>query len=276
MSVFSTRTAALLLALAMLGLAACSGPVTTSARVGTPEFYWYAAKETYAAGDYAKTLNHLDHLIDNQNEYTARAIPWSLVLTSGVAAGYMELADSYVAGARVNKSNALSFRRKASDYRTMASPLVLRFAQNVDKMSNVPSGGVQLAFALPKGAAATPALLTHIARGFQLNAADEEQAQVLTLQRNVLLAVCRAAGAPNDAARTDEILSHASALIPRASFESTVSEILTLESALFSRDKLDDPDKLQALRSRAQILASGANRPNPASSKIPPVEAGVH
>jgi hypothetical protein len=276
MSVFSTRTAALLLALAMLGLAACSGPVTSSARVGTPEFYWYAAKETYAAGDYVKTANHLDHLIDGQNEYTARAVPWSLVLTSGMAAGYMELADSYVAGARVNKRNALAFHRKATDYRTMASPLVLRFAQNVEKMNKVPAGGVQLAFGLPKGAAAPSPLLANIAAGMQLNSTDEEQVQVLTVQRNVLLAVCRAAGAPNDAARTEEVLSHASALIPRSAFESTISQILTLESALYAREKLDDPEKLEAVRRRAALMVSGGARPVDASGKVPPVEAGVH
>ena len=276
MSVSSTRTAALLVALAMLGLAACSGPVTTSARVGTPEFYWYAAKETYAAGDYVKTADHLDHLIDNQNEYTARAIPWSLVLTSGMAAGYMELADAYSGGARVNKTNALALRRKASEFRTMASPLVLRFAQNVDKLSKVPAGGIQLAFGLPKGSAAPPALLSHVAGGFPLNAADTEKVQSQNIQRNVLLAVCRAAGAPNDTARTEEVLSHASALISRAAFERTISDILTLESALYSREKLDDPDKLQALKNRAMLLSAGANRPAAAGSKVPPVEAGVH
>jgi hypothetical protein len=260
----------------MLGLAACSGPVTTSARVGTPEFYWYAAKETYAAADYIKTADHLDHLIDNQNEYTARAVPWSLVLTSGMAAGYMELADAYAAGARVNKTNALAFRRKASEYRTMASPLVLRFAQNVEKMNKVPSGGVQLAFGLPKGSAAPSVVLHNIAAGMQVSAADDERAQMLTIQRNVLLAVCRAAGSPNDSARTEEILGHASALIPRASFESTISEILTLESGLYSRDKMDDPEKLEAVQRRAALIVSGAARPSDSSSKLPPVEAGVH
>jgi hypothetical protein len=277
MSVYSTRIAALAVSALMLGLAACSGPVTTStARVGTPEFYWYAAKETYAAGDYVKAANHLDHLIDNQNEYTARAVPWSLVLTSGMAAGYMELAEAYTSGARVNKKEALAFRRKASDYRTMASPLVLRFAQNVDKMSKVPSGGIQLAFGLPKGAAAPSALLASISKGMQLDAADEEHAQVLTVQRNVLLAVCRAAGAPNDAARTEEVLGHASALIPRATFERSLSDILILESTLYSREKMDDPDKLAAVKSRAQSLASGSTRPAGSQSKVPPVEAGVH
>jgi hypothetical protein len=276
MSVFSTRTAALLAALAMLGLAACSGPATTSARVGTPEFYWYAAKETYAAGDYVKTLDHLDRLIDNQNEYTARAVPWTLVLTSGVAAGYMELADSYAAGARVNRANALAFRRKASDYRTMASPLVLRFAETVDKMAKVPTGGVQLAFSMPKGSAAPTALMANIASGFQPTAANEEKAQVLSVQRNVLLAVCRTAGSPNDTAKTEQILSHATTLIPRANFESNIAEILTLESSLYSREKLDDPEKLQALRTRAQLLASGEKRPASSPNKLTPVEAGVH
>jgi len=275
MSVYSTRIPALAVALALLGLTACSGPVTTSARVGTPEFYWYAAKETYAAGDYVKTADHLDHLIGSQNEYTARAVPWSLVLTSGMAAGYMELADAYVAGARANKPNALTFRKKASDYRTMASPLVLRFAQNVEKMNQVPAGGVQLAFGLPKGAAQQSALMAQIAKGFQLDKADEEQAAMLTIQRNVLLAVCRAAGAPNDAARTDEVLSHASALIPRAQFETTISQILTLESSLYAREKLDDPEKLEAVKSRAQLMASGSARPTGPQAKLAPAQAGV-
>src|SRR5215471_8547645 len=166
MSVSLLRSVPVLLAIALL--TSCAGP-TTNARVGTPEFYWYAAKETYAAGDFTKTADHLDHLIDNENEYTARAVPWSLVLTSGLAASYMELADNYTAGARVNKGNAMAFRRKASDYRTMASPLVLRFAQNADKMKLVPAGGVQLAFGVPMGSAAAPALLTQIASGIQLS-----------------------------------------------------------------------------------------------------------
>jgi len=115
MSVFSLRISALVIVLALSGLTSCSGPATQ--RVGTSDFYWSAAKETYAAGDYVKTADHLDHLIDSQNDYTARAIPWSLVLTSGMAAGYMEMAEHYAAGARVNKAHALEFHRKESQYR---------------------------------------------------------------------------------------------------------------------------------------------------------------
>jgi hypothetical protein len=158
----------------------------------------------------------------------------------------------------------------------MASPLVLRFAQNVDKMRQLPSAGIQLAFSLPKGTAAQPALLHQIASGIPLSAADEETAQRLTIQRNVLLAVCAAAGAPNDTARTDEVLGHASALVPRAMFEKTLSQMLTAEAALFARDKLDDPQKLEAIRNRAQTLLSGTARPADTSGKAAPVEAAVH
>ena len=272
MSVLTLRVAALVAACALLGLTSCSGPAT--ARVGTPEFYWYAAKETYAAGDYQKTADHLDHLIDGQNEYTARAVPWSLVLTSGMAAGYIELADTYSAGARVNQAHALAFRRKASEYRTMASPLVLRFAQDAEKMSQIPSGAIQLAFGLPKGTAVTPVLLAQIAGGIQLTAAQAEQAQLLAMQRNVLLAVCRAAGAPNDTARTEEVLGHASALVPRVQFENAISQMLTAEAALYARDRMDDPQKLEAIRHRAENVAAGTARAG--TSKLPPVEAGVH
>src|ERR1041385_6617055 len=110
MSVFWTPA----LLLAILTLTSCSGPVPV--RVATPEFYWSAAGETYAAGDYRKTADHLEKLIERDDSYTARAIPWYLVLTSGMAAGYMDLADHYAAGARRNKSGALAFRLKAKEY----------------------------------------------------------------------------------------------------------------------------------------------------------------
>src|SRR3954454_5518714 len=125
MRVFTFRTLALLVLVALFGLTSCSGP--SPARAGSAEFYWSAAKETYTAGDYLKTLDDLDRLIETKNEYTARAIPWSLMLTSGVAAGYIELADAYASGARIRKTNAVAFHRKAAEYRSMADPLVLRF-----------------------------------------------------------------------------------------------------------------------------------------------------
>ena len=56
-------------------LAACSsGP--SAPEKGTPAFYWNAAKETYAAADYNKTLEHLGNLLKTDNEFKAPALPW--------------------------------------------------------------------------------------------------------------------------------------------------------------------------------------------------------
>lgn len=259
MSVLSRRIAAPLSAFALLGLASCSKPVPA----GNPrssEFYWTAARETWAAGDYVKTADHLDHLLEDHNEYSARAIPWSLVLTSGMAGGYIDLADHYAAGARARKANGLEFRRKATEYRTIASSLALRFAQTVDKLDQMPSGSVQLAFELPNGNAAPPVLLGKVANGIELPPADAEEVREAAIRRSILLTACLVAGAPNDIAKTEHLLSRATALTPRATFAAALSQMLTRQSSMYTRDKLDEPAKLASLKQRAQTVVNWAGQ----------------
>jgi hypothetical protein len=252
MSVNALRVAGLI-ALALL-LTSCSGP--SASTVGSAEFYWNAAKETYAAGDYLKTLDDLDNLMENHSEFTARAVPWSLVLSAGMANGYMELADYYMAGARNNKAQALAFRRKANDYRTMASPLALRFAQNVEKMDQLPAGAVPVAFPMPKGSAVVPELFSRIEKGELLSPADSDAAQMLAIQRNVLLAACEAVGAPNDMAKAEDILTHVSTA-SHTTFGKAVAQMLEKESKLYSRNQLDQPEKMAILHQRAQTVLRG-------------------
>jgi hypothetical protein len=238
-------------------LTSCSGPsASTGADGASAEFFWSAAKETYAAGDYMKTLDDLDHLMETHSAYTARAVPWSLVLTGGLANGYMELADNYAAGARVNKAQALAFRRKANEYRTMANPLALRLAQNVEKMDQLPAGAVPVAFPMPKGSAAVPELLTRIGDGEPLSPLDTDRVQTLVLQRNVLLAVCEAVGSTNDMAKAEDVLTHISTA-SHTTFGKAVAQMLENESKLYSRNQLDEPEKLAILHQRAQTVLSG-------------------
>jgi len=176
-----------------------------------------------------------------------------------MARGYTELADRYTSGARFNKANALALRRTASQYRAAAGKLALRFAQDVDRVQRIPLGKVPLAFAMPKGSAAEPPLLTQIGSGVALTPADQEAAEAVAIQRGVLMTVCQAAGAPNDTARAREILSHATPDVTRETFATALAQMLKTESALFARDKLDDPDKLVAFQKRADIvLTEGA------------------
>ncbi len=269
MSVFSVRIAGLVALLALFGLSSCSDGGRV--RVGTADFYWSAARETYLAGDYGKTADHLERLIDNDNQYTARAIPWYLVVTSGVASGYMELADRYAAGARINKADALAFRRKAADYRTIASRLALRFAQNVDRIGQVPLGSMPLAFPLPNGNPADAALLAQIARGIELTPADAQTAESLAIQHSVLMTACLAAGAPNDVAKTEEILGRPKPATSRAVFGKAIARMLESQSQLYTRDKLDEPVKLASLHERAQIVLAESAKAG--SARIVPAES---
>jgi hypothetical protein len=240
----------------------CSG--TVAAKAGTPEFYWAAAKEAYATGDYAGTVEQLDHLVDGRNEYTARAIPWSLVLTTGMASGYTELADGYAKGARSNPSKAVAFRRKASEYRNMANPLAMQAARAAEKLEQLPPGSITLAFGRPRGSLNPSPGLYKIAAGVPVTDGEVEGAPLQTLERNVLVSACVAVGAPNDSAKAAEVLSHASTITPRAAFAAAMAEMLEKTSALYARNQLDLPDKLEMLQARAKALRIAAEQVGPA------------
>jgi hypothetical protein len=224
---------------------------------GTPAFYWQSAREVYATGDYMKTLQHLDNLLATENEYTARALPWVLVLKSGIAEGYMEAADMYAAGARNNHSDPSIFRRHVSDYRNSANQLALQVAEDFGKLDKIKGDTIALEFAFPKGTAAPVAQLSKASTGIALTPAEMDSAQERSLERGVLLATCRAAGASNDTAKAAELLKAGVANVPRVTFMAAMADTLFHFSQLYVSEKLDQPVKLEALIKLAQGALSG-------------------
>ncbi|MBS1859122.1 MAG: hypothetical protein JST11_27360 [Acidobacteria bacterium] len=252
-------------ALAAIALLATSCSTTTvSAKAGSADYYWTAARTTYAAGDYAKTVENLDHVLDSP-EYASRAIPWSLVLTTGMAAGYAEIAADYAKGARSADADAV-FHRKAAEYLNVANPLVLAAAHLVDKLAQQPSGSITLVFGRPRGSLAPPPVLYRIAAGQPVSPADAEAAPAVAVERNILLSASAAVGAPNDSAKASEILSHASTLTPRATFAKAMADMLEKASTIYSRDQLDYPDKLAMVADRVRALRDVAADKGPATA----------
>jgi hypothetical protein len=225
--------------------------------MGSPAFYWQGAREVYAAGDYMKTLQNLDNLLATDNEYTARALPWILVLKSGIAEGHMEAADNYALGARTNRTDPSVFRRQVSDNRNAASQLALQFAEDFGKLDKVKGDSISLAFAYPKGTAAPVSQFTRVTTGIMLTPSETDTAQQRSLERGVLLATCRAAGSTNDTAKTEELLKAGSASVPRATFMTAMADSLYRFSQLYAHDKLDEPQKMDALIQRAQTALAG-------------------
>jgi hypothetical protein len=231
----------------LLTLISCSS-VPSGPEKGTPAFYWQAAKETFAAGDNMKALEHLDKLIGDK-DYGTKALPWSLVLASGMAAGYAHLADQYEFGARVNKTDPAWFRRHVSEYRAIAKQLSLQFADRYAKFA--PGDSVPLAFGFPKGSATPSPQLTKVGAGMSLPQADVDLALSQTVQRGILMAACRAAGAPDDTAKGESVLRDPEAKAPQTTFAMAMADSLYTLSQMYVPSKADEPEKVKIFCERA-------------------------
>jgi hypothetical protein len=231
---------------ASLVLCSCaSGP--RPPEKGTPAFYWQAANQTFAAGDYVKTDNNLADILKSQNEFTARAQPWRLILTAGMSKGYMELADNYEFGARANKANPTPFRRLVNSYRNGASQLAMQFVEAFQKFQKANADpNVALAFPFPSGSATgAPQLMSKAGNGIVLQETEVSQAEKRILEKAVLLFTSRAAGAPDDTAKAREMFKAGTVQVPRGVFLLAVANALYDQGQLYSRNKLDQPERMK-------------------------------
>lgn len=236
---------------ASLLVMACSGGPAAPQK-GTPAFYWQAANETYAAGDYMKTNEHLASILKSDNEFNARAMPWRLVLSAGMTHGFMELADGFEFGARANKANPTPFRKQVNMYRNFASNLSMQFIESLQKFhQNSMPAQIPLAFTYPTGSAAPVPQLAKIGSGMVLQEPDLTEAQKMTLQRSVLMFTCQAVGAPDDTAKAQQLFKSGNVQVPREVFVEAMAEALFDQAQLFGRAKLDLPDRFQLFSKNA-------------------------
>jgi hypothetical protein len=227
-----------------------SGP--TPPQKGSPAFHWQAAREMWGSGDYAKTIENLDTVIRTENEFTTRARPWLLVAASGMANGYIDLAEHFEGGGRVNKSDPVVFRKQVSNARGAANRLALRFAEVFAEFEKAKEEDVLLAFAFPTGSPSRPAVMSKIGNGMLPTQADIDAAEKGAVQRGVVLATCRASGTPDDAAKVQAVFRAGEVKVPHAVFTLAMAHALHEHAQLFSRNKLDQPERLKIFCERAQ------------------------
>ena len=239
------------LIVAMLIATSCSsGP--PAAQMGTSAFYWQAANETFRAGDYLKTADHLEELFKKQSEFSERAVPWRLVVTGGMAKGYMELADSFEEGSRANRANPTPFRRNAADLRTMAARRALQFAETFREfVKHDHTKPVPLAFGYPSGTTTPIQELGRIATGVPLPQTQIESIQRRSIERGILRATTAAVGALDDVAKAQSVLQAGNASVDHDTFGLAVATMLYEQAQLFGREKLDMPDRLKLFLDQA-------------------------
>ena len=251
----SRRWRAVSIALSIVGLLAAgtscsSGPQPP--QPGSPAFFWAAAKETYRAGDFLKTSENLQRILATDNEYTARARAWDTVISAGLTQAYIELADTWEAGARANRANPTPFRKQVSALRSQASASAIQFTEDIHKVVGADKDpNILLAFAYPAGTVAQPAGLKRVGGGILVPDSEQDLLKAAMLRRGVLLSVCAVVGSPDDAAATQEKLKTGEFRVPRETFLMAAAKSLSEQSELFTGTKLDQPNRLKMLSQEA-------------------------
>lgn len=252
MNLWGKRIAAVGVAIAVQAIlfSCASGPRPPAK--GTPAFDWQLAQERYAAGDYLRTIEALERIVATDNEFAAQATPWLLVMTSGMARGYMEVADYFEGGARINKADPTTFRRQMSQNRNEAGRMALRFAEAFGAFQARTEDPVVLAFPFPTGSAAPVGMLVKVGNGMLPPQTEIDAGLRAAMRRAVLLNTCSAAGSPDDTAKAQEIFKAGEVKLPRADFILAMAGAMHDTAQVYSRNKLDDPQKMEIFCTRAQ------------------------
>ncbi|MEB2360888.1 MAG: hypothetical protein OZ929_06090 [Bryobacterales bacterium] len=215
---------------------------------GTPGFYWVAAKEAHRSGNYVRTGENLARITASENEYKQRAQVWLMVISSGIAGGLMEVADTLEQGARYARTNAPIFRRQVTAARASANQAAFQCAETFhaflegDKPANL-----LLDFDYPADAVTEPVQLSKIAKGIVLPAAEYELLEKAMIRRGVANAASRVSGAGQDHAKAAELFQGGNAEVPREVFVLGMAEALYNQSELYKANKLDLPNRLKLM-----------------------------
>jgi hypothetical protein len=240
--------ASLFLALALLSCS--SGPPPLA--VGSPAWHWQNAATTWEAGDLEKTSDNLEPLVKAGGEYADRAQLWRLVITGGVAVGYIEMSDAFEAGAKAHRPAATDFRRHMNTFRSAATNESVQFYETYMEFKKAnPAGPLPLAFSFPKGSAQEIADLKKASEGF-VPSDDAIPALVRqVLQRSVLLAACDSVGAGNDPAKAQQVFGGQDPTVPKDSVVLALAQALDKLGNFYSPEKQDNPQRFSLFKEQA-------------------------
>jgi hypothetical protein len=225
-----------------LPLASC-GPKKPA--VDTPAFYWDAARETFAARDYLKTTEHLRRIIRTDNEFTQRALPWRLAVSSGLAQVYLDLASDCQKGVSANPQTPGPVRQAMSNYRLMAETRVLEFAETFIQFRKVyKEPTVTLDFAFPTVNVADILERGKVQAGTLPSAEMMASVERRMMERAIADAVAASVGAPGDIAKGRAAFQGGRAQVSREVFMAAMLKSLYNQTELFSREAMNKLDRL--------------------------------
>src|SRR5713226_4698427 len=182
-------------------LSSCSSGST--AKMGTPEWYWNAANEVFTTGDLTKTQEHLEKVLLSDNPFKGRATIWHLIMSGGMALGYKDLAEAYDEGGAAAKSGAAEFRRRSGDALRYSKQYCIAEAQELEQLLKATGANeYSLEFAFPAASPSEDPALGRLRKGMMPPQEELAQAERMTIKRGVLIETSRTLGAGNDTSKT--------------------------------------------------------------------------
>lgn len=236
-------------------VSACSSGPRPPAK-GTDAWYWQTALDTYAAGDYLKTVENVEPAAEPDSELAAQAMPFQLVLTAGIASGYLDVADAFETGAKENEAGSVAFIRSMNQYRSLAEKMIIKFAETAMAYQKLGgAGSVPLAFSFPPGDTSTIPELAKAEQGIALSPNETTSAVRRALEQGVLRAASNAVGGGEDTAAAQRSFSGENPSVPRDVFVLGNAKQLSEFSRLYADFKLNRPDRMKQLAEIALGLA---------------------
>ncbi len=241
----------LVLALVLaLWLCACSGP--KGPVQGSPGWLYQAARDSYVAGDWEKATDHLRKIERaGSNPFVQRAQTWRALVSAGMAAGHLEVAQAYADGSISARTNKNAFLRQKSEHLKEARRHTISLLEALDGLAK---GGTDkpllLEFPFPKGSAGQVPELDRVYKGMPVDNATSAAAAEKTVSRGIVRAVSSVLTSPDDSAGAQKALQAGKAEVPPAKFLLAMAGNMDKLSPIFDRKGLNESEELKVLQER--------------------------
>jgi hypothetical protein len=211
--------------------------------VGTPEWYWAAAHETFEAADYTKTEEHLEQVVKSDLDVKQQAAVWRTLVLAGLARGYMELGDAYAETAENNPRMTAQVQNPIQEYRRTARRYAIELTESMSTLRKLIEGSenVSFDFAFPGGSYNVSPVLTQFKAGQSPPPNQLLDAERETLERGILIEASEMVGAGSDVNRARAMFDTRPVSVSSAEFLWALGDSTYSLSDLFEQKRLNEP-----------------------------------
>ena len=239
---------------------ACGGgdPAAQGPRAGSAEWHWDGAVENLNSADFSKAVEHLDEVASQEGPLAEKAVLWRTSTLVGLSRGYMEVIDALSDGVSENDARAADYQNLMQQANRSGRQAAIALAESLGEVQKAAAGdSVMLDFPFPSGSGSESNVMTAVASGDAVQAAQLSSAVEHTLRRGMIRAASELGGFDIDASNQAAAKFEAGAVsVAGDQFRQTMAKVLLDVSLMFSRERVNEPDVRKILIERAEQWAA--------------------